>query len=128
MRQMYSRKGAGFSRELRSRGNAVSERRHNRCDADEQERAVEGRRAQQDRPLQVHKRRDTERQGAEARGAGAGQVGSEIQAEAGLRSRALAENESSGREKERERASERYLSPRRRSNKLIRICMASNAK
>lgn len=74
------------------------ERRCNRRGADEQERAMEGRRAQQDRPLQVHKRRDTERQGAQARGAGAGQVGSEIQAEAGLRSRALAENESSGRE------------------------------
>jgi len=86
---------------------------------------VEGRRTQQDRPLQVHKRRDTERQGAQAGGTGAGQVGSEIQAEAGFRSRALAENESSGREKEKERA--RAIS-RRGSNKLIRIYMASNAK
>lgn len=104
-------------------GNVVSEGGHNRCGTDEQERTVEGRRAQQDRPLQVHKRRDTERQGAQAGGTGTGQVGSEIQAEAGFRSRALAENESSGRENERARAISR-----RGSNKLIRICMASNAK
>lgn len=88
---------------------------------------MEGRCTQQDRPLQVHKRRDTERQGAQARGTGTGQVGSKIQAEAGFRSRALAENESSGREKEKERESVRAIS-RRGSNKLIRICMASNAK
>jgi len=92
---------------------------------------VEGRRAQQDRPLQVHKCRDTERQGAQARGTGTEQVGSEIQAEAGLGSRALAENESPGRQKERERGrggeSARYLAARL-ANKPIRICMASNAK
>lgn len=96
----------------------VTERGRNRCDTDEQEWIVEGRRAQQDRPLQVHKRRDTERQGAKAGGTGAEQVGSKIQAEAGLCSRALAEDESPGREQ--------YLGAA--PNKLIRICMTSNAK
>ncbi|KYN28233.1 SAM and SH3 domain-containing protein 1, partial [Trachymyrmex cornetzi] len=53
------------------RGNVVSEGGRNRCGTDEQERTMEGRCTQQDRPLQVHKRRDTERQGAQAGGAGA---------------------------------------------------------
>ena len=60
---------------------------------------MEGCFAQQDRPLQVHKRRDTKRQGSKARRARRpGEVGPEVQAEAWFRSRALAEDESSGRE------------------------------
>jgi len=68
----------GSGLRVTTRGNIVSEGGRNRCGADEQERTVEGRRAQQDRPLQVHKCRDTERQGAQARGTGTEQVGSEI--------------------------------------------------
>lgn len=57
----------------------VAEGRHHRRGTNEQERAVEGCFAQQDRPLQVHKRRDTKRQGSKAwRARGAGEVGPEV--------------------------------------------------
>lgn len=57
----------------------VAEGRHHRRGTNEQERPVEGCFAQQDRPLQVHKRRDTKRQGSKARRTRrSGEVGPEV--------------------------------------------------